>query len=121
MQEESPCISSGRYGDDRGALPFDQTSIDDNIHLADDVSLLSSYPNPFNAITTIQYNLRLDCHVTIEIYDLLGRKTANLVNENQQAGHHQIAWNAADVPSGVYFARLATEGSAENIKMVLLK
>jgi hypothetical protein len=84
-------------------------------------ALLQNYPNPFNARTIIRYSLPLDSDVTIEIYDILGRNVETLVSGYRSAGPHSITWDAEDVPSGVYFARLETENAPENVKMVLLK
>jgi hypothetical protein len=48
----------------------------------------------------------MQSHVTLKVYDLLGRELATLVNERKQAGEYNLNWNAEDVPSGVYFYRL---------------
>jgi len=87
----------------------------------DRFALLQNYPNPFNAKTIIRYNLPSDSDVTIEIYDILGRKVETLFDERKRAGKHTIIWDAADIPSGVYFVRLQTDDYSKNIKMVLLK
>ena len=84
-------------------------------------SLLSNYPNPFNAQTTISYHLPNQAAVSLEIYDILGQKVQTLVDEVQQSGSYDIVWNASGVSSGVYFARLRTEGNINTTKLVLLK
>ena len=91
----------------------------DNTPLA--FRLAQNYPNSFNATTTIQYNLPEPSHVTIDIYDILGRKVETLVNAKQEAGCHQIIWNAKDASSGVYFYKIQAGDYAETKKMVLLK
>lgn len=68
-------------------------------------AIRQSYPNPFNPSTTIKYDLPEPAKVSLIIYDVLGRKVAELVNEDKAAGYHSITWNAADVASGVYLAR----------------
>ncbi len=83
--------------------------------------LFQNYPNPFNAATTLSYLLPQSGSVTISIYNLLGQRVATIFEGDQQAGEHTITWNAADFPSGVYFARLEAGGRTENVKMVLLK
>jgi len=119
LQPTSPCISTGRYGEDRGALPYEQTSIDDI--LPERFFLLNNYPNPFNSSTTISYDLPQPGKVTIDIYDILGRKVQTLVNGHQQAGSHSLIWNADGFSSGVYFYKLQAGEYCEAKKMLLLK
>lgn len=84
-------------------------------------SLNQNYPNPFNPSTSIQYALPEQSHVTIIIYDILGRQVERLMDRVQPAGYYDLVWNASDKRSGVYFARLETESHTGTIKMVLLK
>ena len=89
-------------------------------------SLLNSYPNPFNPITTIQYGLPRRSDVQITIYDLLGRKVTTLVAEIQEAGYKSVMWNATNdngqqVSTGVYLYRIRADGFVETRKMVLLR
>jgi len=84
-------------------------------------ALSQNYPNPFNATTTIQYNLPIASDLTIEIYNILGRKVETLLNEPQPAGYHQIIWKAKDVSSGIYFYRLQASDYTKTRKMLLLK
>ena len=88
--------------------------------------LYQNYPNPFNPNTNINYDLPVNSRVTLKIFDILGREIKTLVDEFQQAGDHQINFQStADMPSGVYFYQLSTDGSAQNFisvkKMLLLK
>jgi hypothetical protein len=83
--------------------------------------LYQNFPNPFNPETRICYSLSAGCEVTIYIYDLLGRRIEILENGMQQPGGYSMVWNASDLPSGIYFARLDAGGQAESIKMLLLK
>ena len=83
--------------------------------------LLQNHPNPFNASTTIRYTLSYPTDVTIDIYDILGRKMKVLVNAHQQAGYYQVTWDAKGIPSGMYFYKLQTGDYTETKKMVLLK
>ena len=74
-------------------------------------SLKQNYPNPFNPTTTIIYGLPKLSHVDIRIYDLLGREVTTLVNDNQEAKHYKVTWDAKDrsgnsVPSGMYLYRI---------------
>jgi hypothetical protein len=82
---------------------------------------LSSYPNPFNSSITIRYSLREPSTVSIEIYDLLGRRIDNLPQGRQQAGNHQIIWQANSLSSGVYFYRIRGKNYSDAREMLLLK
>ena len=88
-----------------------------------------NYPNPFNPTTTIEYKiptfetLRATSqmqNVTIQVYDVLGREVAMLVNEQQSAGKYRINFNASNLPSGAYFYRLQTSTGFLSIKKLLL-
>jgi len=73
--------------------------------------LSQNFPNPFNAMTSIQYTLPEESDVTITIFDMTGKKIRTLVNDVQHTGDYQITWDACDhtgtmVPSGVYVYRL---------------
>jgi photosystem II stability/assembly factor-like uncharacterized protein len=98
-----------------------QVGIEYNEPLPSGLVLGHNYPNPFNALTTIQYALPEASTVTIEIYDILGRKIETLVQREQQVGYHQVVWDAKDVSSGMYFYRIQAGDYAETRKMVLLK
>lgn len=81
----------------------------------------SSYPNPFNPTTTISYHLVESSYVSLTIYDLLGRIVALLTDGWQSAGQHEVIWNAAGLPSGIYIYRLETEGRVLTGRMNLFK
>ena len=84
-------------------------------------TLEQNYPNPFNASTLLKYYLPSSGNVTLEIYDLVGRRVASLVNENQNAGYHSITWNAESFSSGIYFAKISAGDFTASQKMVLMK
>jgi 2',3'-cyclic-nucleotide 2'-phosphodiesterase (5'-nucleotidase family) len=83
--------------------------------------LFDNYPNPFNPVTTIKYEIPVSGLVTIKVYNSIGQEVAALVNEMQQAGLRTINWNASNMPSGVYFYRLSVSGFSESKKMMLVK
>jgi hypothetical protein len=88
--------------------------------------LLENYPNPFNAATTIAFELPVRSHVHIDIYNILGRQVVVLVDEIRRPGHYSTVWNGCDrhgrpVAAGVYFCRFATDGLVAVRKMLLLK
>ncbi|HJY63836.1 MAG TPA: T9SS type A sorting domain-containing protein [Ignavibacteria bacterium] len=84
--------------------------------------LYQNYPNPFNPNTTIKFDLPADGVVTIEIYDILGRKVDMLAkNEFRKAGSYQVMWDAPKFSSGVYFYRFEAGSYVKSKKMVLVK
>lgn len=83
--------------------------------------LSQNYPNPFNAQTEISYAVPVISHVRIAVYNLLGQEIATLVDEDLQAGAHQVVWDASTVPSGVYFYRIEAGVYAQTRKMTLIK
>lgn len=84
-------------------------------------SLSQNYPNPFNPVTKINFALPVSGNVTLKIYDVLGREVAVLVNENVKAGIYSVDWNAAGIPSGVYFYKLESGEFSEVKKMMVIK
>ena len=83
--------------------------------------LVQNYPNPFNPTTVISYNLRTAGNVTLNVYDVLGRKVMTLVSGYQSAGIHSAEFNGDNLASGVYFYRLTAPGISQIKKMILLK
>ena len=84
-------------------------------------AMRQNYPNPFNAATSIGYAIPVDCHVRLEIYNLLGQKITVLVDEQQQVGRKTVRWDARSFTSGVYLYRLQAGDFVQARKMVLLK
>lgn len=83
--------------------------------------LAQNYPNPFNPTTTISYSLAKAGHVELTVFDLLGEQVASLTNEIQEAGVHNVTFDASNLTSGVYFYTLRTEGQTFTNKMMLMK
>ncbi len=81
----------------------------------------AAYPNPFNAATVVSFSLATESDVRLDVYDVLGRRVATLVDDMMPAGEHQVSWDAISAPSGVYFARLATSAGMMTRKMVLVR
>ncbi len=84
-------------------------------------ALGQNYPNPFNPQTSINYALPKDSHVKIEVFDLLGRRVETVVNSDQEAGVHEVIWNAERQASGIYFYRMQADGFNKTNKMLLLR
>lgn len=97
------------------------TSIDDNGSLVNNFELSQNYPNPFNPSTTISYNLAERSSVTLKVYDVLGKEVANLVNTTQEAGAHQITFDASNLASGLYIYTLNAGNFTSSKKMMFLK
>ena len=86
---------------------FIMTHVSELLSLAGkSVILYPNYPNPFNPTTVIKYDLPTDSHVSLKVYDVLGREVLSLVDGVQTAGIHQVTLNASELSSGVYFYRL---------------
>lgn len=90
-------------------------------HLPKRFEMGQNYPNPFNPTTVIRYQLSVLSHVTLKIYDVLGREVATLVDAKQSPGVHEVSFDASTYSSGVYFCRLEAGGVSLERKMVLLK
>ena len=90
--------------------------------------LAQNYPNPFNPYTTIEYTLPQNSFVSLAVYDVLGRKVTDLVNEVKSAGTHKIRFNGYGISSGVYFYKLTAQPADRNTiisskikKLILVK
>lgn len=83
--------------------------------------LKQNYPNPFNPSTIISYALPKASHVTISIYNVLGREVVTLVDEEKAAGRYEVNWDASANASGVYFYRIQADDFSETKKMMMLK
>ena len=93
----------------------------ENSTLPKNYSLNQNFPNPFNPVTTIEFDLADNGMTTLKIFNTLGEELTTLVSDNLSAGHHRCEWNAAEFPSGIYFYRLETERFQNQKKMILLK
>ncbi len=88
---------------------------------ANDFRLYPAFPNPFNASTTIRFDLPVYGMVRLTNYDLCGREAAVLTEDRFAAGHHDVTWNAGDLQSGVYLARCEFGSVVKMVKLVLMK
>ncbi|RKY78916.1 hypothetical protein DRQ12_04980, partial [candidate division KSB1 bacterium] len=83
--------------------------------------LFQNYPNPFNPCTTILYGLPESCRVVLKVFSITGQEVGELVDEYQEAGWHQVKWDARAVGAGIYFCRLSTSKFSATIKVILLR
>ena len=80
-----------------------------------------NYPNPFTHQTTIAYEVPEEAHVTITVYDLLGRNVGTLVNARERAGRHTVSFDAAHLPSSTYLVRMETDGFTSVRRIALVR
>ena len=85
------------------------------------IQLKNNYPNPFNPITTIEFDLPNRSDVSLKIFNILGEEVSILLASPLLAGSHTIEWDASHFPSGVYLYKLEAEGFVETRKMILMK
>ncbi|HPO55520.1 MAG TPA: T9SS type A sorting domain-containing protein [Ignavibacteriaceae bacterium] len=83
--------------------------------------LKQNYPNPFNSLTIINYQLPVAGDVRLKVFDASGSEIAVLVDEHKTPGNYSVVFNAATLPSGVYFYRMTTDGFSETKKLILIK
>ena len=123
---------SGYFGSELSFEVGSSIVIEENLDLSDiknipnHYALHNAYPNPFNPLTTINYDLPKDSFVRIGIYDLMGRQIKTLVNENMMAGYRSINWNATNnlsqpVSAGLYIYTIQAGEFMKTKKMVLIK
>ena len=98
--------------------------IDENLPIT--YNLNNAYPNPFNPVTTLRYDLPEDANVNITIYDMMGRQISTLVSSQQNAGYKSVQWNATNdagspVSAGLYLYTIQAGEFRQTKKMVLLK
>lgn len=103
-----------------------ELSMDDVSGVEDKVSQLDfalnqNYPNPFNPTTVISYQIPVTSQVSLKVYDVIGNEVAALVNKVEPAGKYEVTFNAANLPSGIYFYQLKTDGFNVVKKMTLLR
>jgi hypothetical protein len=85
------------------------------------MGLKTAYPNPFNPVTSISYTLSGMDHVTLSVYNLTGQLIETLVDNQHDAGNYTLVWDAAQLPSGMYFLRMETGNEMFHQKLMLLK
>jgi hypothetical protein len=102
-------------------IQFILTDVEQENLIPEDIVLYPNYPNPFNPITTIGFQLPERSKVTIKIYNLLGTLEAVLYEGEKPSGYHEVKWDAENMPSGIYFYRLQTDNFYQTKKMILLK
>ena len=136
FSSQSEDISYGRYPDGANTWQFmnptpgmantEDLNLNNNRVMPDQYILHQSYPNPFNPITTLRYQLPENTFVNIIIYDMLGKEVKTLINQTQDAGYKSVIWNATNnygkpVSAGIYLYQIQAGEYMQTKKMVLLK
>ena len=85
------------------------------------VELQAAYPNPFRSLTSIAYRLPEPSHVRLDVYDLIGRRVATLLDEKRPGGSGSVMWQTQDLPSGMYLIRMHAGEVVRTQPVVLLK
>ena len=97
------------------------TGTGNNPELPKQFSLDQNYPNPFNPATTIKFQVPVNAHVNLSVFDVLGKKVAVLVNGKKEAGYYEVLFDGSNIASGMYFYKIEAEGFTEVKKMMLIK
>jgi hypothetical protein len=104
----------------------DVVELDKGGMLPTDFALDQNYPNPFNPTTVIEFDVPVRSHVTLTVYNMLGQEVVTLVDQDRDAGFHQVDWDGrsssgSSVSSGIYFYKLEADSFVQTKKMMLLK
>ena len=83
--------------------------------------LEQNYPNPFNPVTTIQFYLKKDSRIRLNVYNTIGQKVVNIANEFYTAGLHKVKFDGSHLPSGIYIYKILTKSFSESRKMMLMR
>jgi hypothetical protein len=84
-------------------------------------ALSQNYPNPFNPVTNIKFDIPKQGHVSLKVYDILGKELINLVNEVKPAGSYLVDFDGSNLASGVYYYRIEAGSYISVKKMILIK
>jgi|GEM_PF-6883381 len=109
----------GNYAEVNKAIVGDSILIE--MPAIDDFALESNYPNPFNPTTQISYQLPENSFVNLVVYNVIGQKVAELVNQEQTSGKYTVKFDASNLPSGVYIYKLQAGEFSDVKKMLLTK
>ncbi len=123
VNKKSDTLASPNAGNNTVTFHFlnNPTSVVNNNITVKDFSLNQNYPNPFNPSTSISFNLVKQGFVNLSVYNINGKKVAELLNEKMNAGFQSISFNAVNLPSGVYTYKLNVDEVSLSKNMVLIK
>ena len=110
-----PCFANN-------TTPILSRLLDTQDEVANSVVLKGAYPNPFNPVTNIQFNVEsMSANVEVNVLDIQGRLVDRLVNNEYGIGSHEIVFNAEQLSSGIYFIQLVSNQEVSYSKIILLK
>ena len=89
--------------------------------VSSNVDLYQNYPNPFFITTKLPYSVSVRSKVKIEVFNLLGEVVQTLVNEDKNPGSYTVEFNAANLPEGIYYYKINSQGYSKTKRMILLK
>ena len=120
-------LSTGKYNyrlkqiDFNGNYQYYYLGSEVSIGVPKKFELSQNFPNPFNPVTKLSYELPSDSKVSIKVFDMLGREVSTLLDELKTAGYHTVDFNGSGLSSGMYFYRIKTNEFEAIKKMLLLK
>lgn len=89
--------------------------------LPKEFQLYQNFPNPFNPVTNIRFDIPKASFVKVKVYDLLGKEIANLINTEMEPGRYDVNWDGTNFASGIYFYRIEAKDFTKVMKMILIK
>lgn len=92
-----------------------------SVEIPKEFALMQNFPNPFNPTTNIRFDLPKSAFTSLVVYDMLGKEVAVLLNKNLEAASYVVDFNAAELPSGIYFYKLQAGDFTSIKKMTLIK
>lgn len=110
----------GSAGNNLSKENYSQIKYNEN-QIVTTYDLAQNYPNPFNPATVIKYQVPKDGHVTLKVYDILGREVATLIDGFKSQGRYNVTFNAGSLASGVYIYQLRADDFVANKKLILMK
>jgi hypothetical protein len=115
-------LIAGSWGSGAWKRPLSEliTSVSSN-NLPDGNILMQNYPNPFSGTTTLKFNISAPLFVKLSVFDMNGIEVTTLINEQLATGTHQVVWNGAGHPAGVYSYKLVAGDFVVSRKMILIK
>lgn len=102
-------------------IPPDKIDYPEGRSIPNEFTLNQNYPNPFNPSTTIEFSIPHSTHVSLKIYDVLGKEVSTLVDEELPMGQHKVNWNAQHLASGVYIYKIQAGEFVQTKKMILMR
>jgi hypothetical protein len=115
------CTDSSSGIADTAQVSVISTGVLSDVVSPDEFKLFQNHPNPFNTETTIHFNVKQNCHVYMNVVDLLGREIAVLANSQFTPGIHEIVFNGRELPPGLYYYTIRMNSFYDMKRMVLIK